>query len=327
MRPGRWLGSPGEKGLSRGIEEWEMKILECVPNFSEGQRTAVIEAIVEPLRERKGCGLLDYRADKDHNRLVVSLAGEPGPIQEAVLAAAQVAISRIDMERHRGGHPRVGAIDVIPFVPLQNMTMEECVQLAHSFGHRYHEETGVPVYFYEEAALKPERKRLEAIRKGQYEALKAEVTKPGRHPDVGEPKLHPSAGATVIGARKFLIAFNVNLGTNDVQVANEIARAVRASSGGLCHVKGIGLALESRGLVQVSMNIVDFEKNALYRVLELTRIEAKRWGVPVVETEVYGMIPAGALLDSASYYMQVANFDPEQVIELRLLRMLGGGDT
>ena len=303
------------------------QLIECVPNFSEGQRTDVIEAIVEPFRERKGCGLLDYRADKDHNRLVVSLAGESGPIQEAVLEAAKVAISRIDMERHRGGHPRVGAIDVIPFVPLQNMTMEECVELAHGFGRRYHQDTGVPVYFYEEAALKPERKRLEVIRKGQYEALKAEVTNPGRHPDVGEPKLHPSAGATVIGARKFLIAFNVNLGTNDIQVANEIARAIRASSGGLRHVKGIGLALERRGLVQVSMNIVDFEKNALYRVLELVRTEARRWGVPVVETEVYGMIPAAALLESASYYMQIANFDPKQVIELRLLQMLGDEDT
>ena len=304
-----------------------MKILECVPNFSEGRRTDVIEAIVGPFREREGCGLLDFRADKDHNRLVVSLAGEPGPIQEALLESAKVAISHIDMERHRGGHPRVGAVDVIPFVPLQNMTMEECVELAHSFGRRYYEDTGVPVYFYEEAALRPERKRLEVIRKGQYEALKAEVTNPERHPDVGEPRLHPSGGATVIGARKFLIAFNVNLGTDDVQVANEIARTVRASSGGLCHVKGIGLALESRGLVQVSMNIVDFEKNALYRVLELVRTEARRWGVPVLETEVYGMIPAAALLGSASYYMQIADFDPKQVIELRLLQMLGDGDT
>jgi glutamate formiminotransferase len=298
------------------------QLLECVPNFSEGRRPDVIEAIAEPFRKRKGCFLLDYRADKDHNRLVVSLAGEPGPIQEALLEAARTAISHIDMERHRGGHPRIGAVDVIPFVPLRNTTMEECVELAHSFGHRYHEETGAPVYFYEEAALRPERKRLEVIRKGQYEALKTEITNPGRHPDVGEPKLHPTAGATVIGARKFLIAFNVNLGTDDVQVAKEIARAVRSSSGGLCHVKGIGLALESRGLVQVSMNVTDFEKNGLYRVLELVRMEARRWGVPVIETEICGMVPAVALLDSASYYMQIAGFDPSQVIEIRLLQML-----
>ena len=302
-------------------------LIECVPNFSEGRSPDVIEAIVGPFRKRKGCALLDYRADEDHNRLVVSLVGAPGPMQEALLEAAKVAISRIDLERHQGGHPRIGAVDVIPFVPLQNMTMEECVELAHSFGRRYYEDTGVPVYFYEEAALRPERKRLEVIRKGQYEALKAEITKPERHPDVGEPKLHPSAGATVIGARKFLVAFNVNLGTNDVKVAKEIARTVRSSSGGLCHVKGIGLTLESRGLVQVSMNIVDFEKNGLYRVLELIRMEARRWGVPVVETEVYGMVPAAALLDSASYYMQIAGFDANQVIELRLLQMLEENDT
>ena len=302
-------------------------LIECVPNFSEGRSPDVIEAIVGPFRKRKGCALLDYRADEDHNRLVVSLVGAPGPMQEALLEAAKVAISHIDLERHQGGHPRIGAVDVIPFVPLQNMTMEECVELAHSFGRRYYEDTGVPVYFYEEAALRPERKRLEVIRKGQYEALKAEITKPERHPDVGEPKLHPSAGATVIGARKFLVAFNVNLGTNDVKVAKEIARTVRSSSGGLCHVKGIGLTLESRGLVQVSMNIVDFEKNGLYRVLELIRMEARRWGVPVVETEVYGMVPAAALLDSASYYMQIAGFDANQVIELRLLQMLEENDT
>ncbi|MFQ5841449.1 MAG: glutamate formimidoyltransferase [Thermodesulfobacteriota bacterium] len=304
-----------------------MKILECIPNFSEGRSPDIIEAIVKPFRERKGCGLLDYRADRDHNRLVVSLVGAPDPIQGALLEASKVAISHIDMERHQGGHPRIGAVDVIPFVPLRNITMEECVEVAHRFGRRYHEDTGVPVYFYEEAALRPERKRLEVIRKGQYEVLKVEIADPERHPDIGEPELHTSAGATVIGARKALIAFNVNLGTVEVKVAEEIAKAVRSSSGGLCHVKGIGLALESRELTQVSMNIVDYERNALYRVLELIRMEARKWGVPVVETEVYGMIPAAALLDSISYYMQVAGFDPDQVIELRLLEMLEGEEA
>jgi glutamate formiminotransferase len=188
---------------------------------------------------------------------------------------------------------------------------------------RFYEETGVPVYFYEEAALKPERRALEVIRKGQFEILKAEITRPDRHPDVGEPKIHPTAGATVVGARKFLIAFNVNLGTSDLEVAKKIAKTVRSSSGGLCHVKGIGLALQDRGLTQVSMNIVDYEKNALYRVVELIRMEANRWGVPIVETEVYGMIPAAALLDSLSYYMQFTSFEPKQVIELALLDELG----
>jgi glutamate formiminotransferase len=184
----------------------------------------------------------------------------------------------------------------------------------------------VPVYYYEDAALRPDRTALEVIRKGQFEALKTDIARPERHPDIGEPKLHPSAGATIIGARKFLIAFNVNLGTTDLNVARQIAKAVRLSSGGLCHVKGIGLALEERGLVQVSMNVVDYEKNALYRVTELIRMEAKRWGVSVVETEVYGTVPAAALFDSLAYYMQIAGFDPSQVIELRLLEMLAGSE-
>jgi glutamate formiminotransferase len=299
------------------------KLIECVPNFSEGRNKALIEDIVRPFKNTKGCGLLDYRSDEDHNRLVVSLVGAPGPIREALLQAAKVAVAKIDLETHRGGHPRIGAVDVIPFVPIRNISMAECVELARDFGRRYYAETGVPVYFYEEAALRPERTRLEVIRKGQYETLKTEVANPDRHPDVGEPKLHPTAGATVIGARKFLIAFNVNLGTADLEVAQKIAKAVRSSSGGLCHVKGIGLALEDRGLTQVSMNIVDYEKNALYRVVEMIRMEAKRWGVPLVETEVYGMVPAAALLDSLAYYMQLAGFDPAQVIELRLLEMLG----
>jgi len=297
-------------------------LIECVPNFSEGRNHGVIEEIVRPFKETKGCALLDYRADRDHNRLVVSLVGRPDPVQDALIQAAKAAVARIDLETHQGGHPRIGAVDVIPFVPLRNITMEACVTLAHDFGRRYYRETGVPVYFYEAAALRTERRRLEVIRKGQFEALKTEVADPQRHPDVGEPRLHPSAGATVIGARKFLIAFNANLGTDDIKVARRIAEAVRASSGGLCHVKGIGLALEERGLVQVSMNIVDYEKNALYRVVELIRMEARRWGVPLVETEVYGMIPAAALMDSAAYYMQLAGFDASQVVELRLLEML-----
>lgn len=201
--------------------------------------------------------------------------------------------------------------------------MEECVEFSRKFADLFHKETGVPVYFYEESALRADRRNLEVIRRGQYEALKKEITKPERHPDIGAPELHPTAGATVIGARKFLIAFNVNLHTKNVSVAKAIARAVRASSGGFSAVKAIGLELREKGMTQVSMNIVDFEKNAMYRVLELIKAEAKRWGVLVAETEVYGIVPAAALLDSASYYMQIAGFDPDQVIELRLLDLLG----
>ncbi len=298
--------------------------IECVPNFSEGRRPEIIEAIVAPFRGRRGCALLDYRADPDHNRLVVSLAGTPGPIQEALLEATKAAVAHIDLNRHQGAHPRIGAVDVIPFVPLRHISMEECVTLAREFGRRYWQETGIPVYFYEEAALRPERSHLEVIRRGQYEGLKKEIENPERHPDVGEPRLHPTAGATVIGARKFLVAFNVNLGTTDVRIAKEIAKTIRASSGGLGHVKGIGLALEERGLVQVSLNVTDCEKNTLYRITELIRMEAKRWGVPVVETEIYGMVPAAALLDSAAYYLQIKDFTPDQVIELKMLEMLEG---
>jgi len=295
------------------------QLIECVPNFSEGRRGDVIDAIVEPFRRKKGCVLLDHRADQDHNRLVVSLVGQPDPIQEALIEAARIAVLEIDLEKHQGGHPRIGAVDVIPFIPVRNISMAECVEIARHFGRRFHQQTGVPVYYYEEAAERPDRRRLEVIRRGQFEALKTESANPERHPDVGGPEIHPSAGATVIGARKFLVAFNVNLGTSDLDVARRIANHVRASSGGLAHVKGIGLALEDRGLVQVSMNLVDYEKNALYRVVELIRMEARRWGVSIVETEVYGMIPAAAILDSAAYYLQLKDFEPGQVVELALL--------
>ncbi len=300
-----------------------VKLIECVPNYSEGRRTDVIEAIVRPFKDVKGCYLLDYRADPDHNRLVVSLVGEPEALEKALIKSAKIAIENINLNNHQGAHPRIGVIDVIPFVPLRNISMEECVEFSRKFADLFHKETGVPVYFYEESALRADRRNLEVIRRGQYEALKKEITKPERHPDIGAPELHPTAGATVIGARKFLIAFNVNLHTKNVSVAKAIARAVRASSGGFSAVKAIGLELREKGMTQVSMNIVDFEKNAMYRVLELIKAEAQRWGVLVAETEVYGIVPAAALLDSASYYMQIAGFDPDQVIELRLLDLLG----
>ncbi|MCE5201388.1 MAG: glutamate formimidoyltransferase [Synergistaceae bacterium] len=301
-----------------------MQLIECVPNFSEGRRQDVIDAIVSCFKGKSGVYLLDHRADEDHNRLVISLVGAPVPIQDALIEAAKTALKHIDMNTHQGAHPRIGAVDVIPFTPIKGITMEECIRLAHDFGERYFKECGIPVYFYEDAALKPERKRLEVIRKGQYEVLKDEAkTNAERMPDVGGPGLHPTAGGTVIGARKFLVAFNVNLDTDNIDIAKKIAGTVRASSGGFCHVKGIGLALEERGITQVSMNLVDYEKNSLYRVLEMIRMEAKRWGVNVIETEVYGMIPVNAILESAAYYLQIAGFDPAQVLELQLLELMG----
>ncbi len=298
-------------------------LIECVPNFSEGRRPEVVEAIVAPFKKAKGVYLFDYRADEDHNRLVVSLVGRPEETQNALMEACLAAKKHIDMNTHKGAHPRIGAVDVIPFTPVSAISMQECVTLAHAFGERYFKETGIPVYFYEDAAKTPDRVKLETIRKGQYEALKDEAkTNPARKPDIGGPGLHETAGASVIGARKFLVAFNINLGTTDVAVAKEIAKFLRASSGGFCHVKGIGLALEEKGMVQVSLNLVDYEKNSIYRVLEMARMEARRWGVSVVESEIYGMVPAAAMLESASYYLQSNGFDPSQVLELKLLQMM-----
>jgi len=298
-------------------------LIECVPNFSEGRRPEIIEAIVEPFKKTAGVYLFDYRADEDHNRLVVSLVGHPEETQNALIEACLIAQKHIDMNTHQGAHPRIGAIDVIPFTPVSGIDMPGCIELSHNFGERYFKETGIPVYFYEDAAKIPTRSRLEVIRKGQYEVLKDEAkTNPDRKPDIGGAALHPTAGASVVGARKFLVAFNINLGTTDVNVAKEVAKYLRASSGGFCHVKGIGLALEDKGMVQVSMNLVDYEKNSIYRVLEMARMEAKRWGVSVVESEIYGMVPAAAVLDSASYYLQSNGFENSQVLELKLLQMM-----
>jgi glutamate formiminotransferase / 5-formyltetrahydrofolate cyclo-ligase len=294
------------------------KLLECVPNYSEGRRQPVIDAIVAPFR-RPGVHLLDWRADSDHNRVVVSLVGEPAPLQEALLESARAAIGAIDMRTHTGAHPRIGAVDVVPFVPLRGVSMEECVSIARGFAERYWKETGVPVYLYEDAALRPERRRLEVVRKGQFEALAREIQTPERRPDFGEPRVHPSAGATVIGARPFLVAFNINLATADVAVAHAIARTIRASGGGLSHVKAVGVELAERGMAQVSINLTDYKINSLHQVLELVRAEASRKGVAVAETEIYGLVPAEALIATAAHALQLRDFDPSQVLDLRLL--------
>jgi glutamate formiminotransferase len=302
------------------------RMVECVPNFSEGRRPEVIEAIVAPLRGVQGVRLLDHRADPDHNRLVVSLVGDPGPLADALVASCRAAVEAIDLRTHRGAHPRIGAVDVVPFVPLRGVTMAECVRIAREFGSRLARETGVPVYFYEEAATRPDRRNLEDLRRGQFEALRREIGMPGRAPDVGEAAVHPSAGATAVGARAFLVAFNVNLASRDLAVAKAVAKAVRASGGGLPHVKAVGVDLAERGMVQVSMNLTRHEATPLHVVLERVRDEARAWGVEVAETEIYGMVPAAAMLDAAVHALQVARFDPSQVIELRLLEGEPGED-
>jgi glutamate formiminotransferase len=298
-------------------------LVECVPNFSEGRRAAAIDAIVAPLRGRPGVRLLDHRADPDHNRLVVSLVGEPEPLVEALLDSCRAAVASVDLRTHRGAHPRIGAVDVVPFVPLRNISMRECVDLAREFGRRFNRETGVPVYFYEEAATRPQRRNLEDVRRGQFEGLCRDIGAPDRAPDVGGPGVHPSAGATAVGARRFLLAFNVNLASRDLAVAKAIAKTVRASSGGLPHVKAVGVDLTERGMVQVSMNLTDHARSPLHLVFERVRAEARSRGVEVAGTELYGMVPAEAMLDAAAHYLQAAGFDPSQVIELRLL----DGDT
>jgi glutamate formiminotransferase len=299
-------------------------LLECVPNYSEGRRAEVIDSIVAPFRGRRGLHLLDHRADPDHNRLVVSVVGEPAPLQDALLESARIAIGAIDLRTHSGAHPRIGAVDVIPFVPLRNVTMEDCVALARGFAERYARETGVPVYLYENAALRPERRKLEDVRKGQFEALLREISRPERTPDFGGPVIHPSAGATAIGARPFLVAFNINLRSDDIAAAREIARTIRASGGGLSHVKAVGIALGSRGMVQVSINVTDYRVNPLHEVHRLVRAEAARRGIEVAESEIYGLVPAEALIATAAHSLGLAGFDSSQVLELRLLDLREG---
>lgn len=303
------------------------ELYECVPNYSEGRRPEVIDAIVAPFRARTGVHLLDARADADHNRLVVSLVGEPGPLQDALLESARAAIAAIDLRTHTGAHPRIGAVDVVPFVPLRGATMEDCVSLARAFGRRFSTETGVPVYFYEDAAVRQERRGLEVVRRGQFEALREEMDRPERLPDAGEPRLHPTAGATAVGARPFLVAFNINLDSRDLGIARDIARRIRASGGGMPYVKAVGVDLAARGLVQVSINITDAEKAPLLAVLERVRDEAALRGVRVVDTEIYGMVPAAALLPCAAGPLQLAGFDAAQVLELRLLDLAGQGGS
>ncbi|MGQ9585634.1 MAG: glutamate formimidoyltransferase [Anaerolineae bacterium] len=292
------------------------QIVECVPNFSEGRREEVIRQIVEAIRSTAGVYLLDVESDPDHNRSVVTFVGEPGAVLEGAFRGVAKAAALIDMTQHRGEHPRVGATDVVPFVPVRGVTMEDCVALARRLGERVGRELGIPVYLYEEAATRPGRRDLADVRKGEYEGLRQAIqTDPERTPDFGPAEMG-SAGATAIGARPPLIAFNVYLGTGEVEVARAVARAVRHSSGGLRHVKALGLLVA--GQAQVSMNLTNYRQTPLARVMEMVRREAARYGVPVVRSEVVGLLPAEALYDTASYYLQLEGFSPSQVLENRL---------
>ena len=287
------------------------KLVDCVPNFSEGRRPEVIEAITAEVKNIPGVKLLDVKADASHNRVVVTFVGEPQAAKQAAFNACKKAAELIDMEKHHGEHPRIGATDVIPFIPVKNMTMEECVQLADELAQEIAEKLEIPVYLYEEAAKIPARKALPDIRKGQYEGLKTEISKPERQPDYGPARLHPSAGATVVGARQFLIAYNINLDTSDVQIAKKIANCIREAKGGYRYVRAMGVSVQvgGRDVAQVTINMVNYQGTPLFRVFETVKSEAARYGVNVIGSEIIGLTPMQALLDVAEFYLRLDGFD------------------
>jgi glutamate formiminotransferase len=295
------------------------KIIECVPNFSEGRDRETMESIVEPFRAFEGVKLLDYQGDKDHNRMVVTVVGEPESLKKAVVAAVGKAVALIDLRRHAGQHPRMGAVDVIPFIPIKNVNMTEAVELSRDVAAKVSEIFDLPVFLYEQSATAPHRRNLAAIRKGQFEGMADKMTQPEWRPDFGPATIHASAGATAVGARMPLVAFNVKLDTGNLEIADSIARKVRFITGGLRYCKAMGVELKDRGIVQVSMNMTDFTKTALYQSFELVRTEARRYGVNVVGSEIVGLVPMGALIDCAAYYLGIEDFSPEQVLESHLM--------
>jgi glutamate formiminotransferase/formiminotetrahydrofolate cyclodeaminase len=297
-------------------------LVECVPNFSEGRDPAKVDAIVEAMKI-PGVYLLDREMDSDHNRCVITLVGERDAIQEAAIRGVGKAAELIDLTKHQGAHPRMGAADVVPFIPIDGVTIEDCVAIARHVGAEIWKRFQIPVYLYEAAAATPERQNLENIRRGQFEGIRADIaTNPARKPDFGDPRVHSTAGATVVGARKALIAYNVFLNTPDVEIAKKIAKAVRFSSGGLRFVKGAGFLV--RGLAQVSMNLTDFEQTPIHRVFEFVKREAARYGVIPVSSEIIGLIPKRALEQAAEWFLQVENFDSSLILENRLGAVMGG---
>ena len=293
------------------------KSIECVPNFSEGRRPEVIEAIADEVRKVAGVKLLDVKPDASHNRVVVTFVGEPQAVKQAAFQCCAKAAELIDMEKHHGEHPRIGATDVIPFIPVKDVTMEECVALANELAAEIADKLEIPVYLYEEAARIPTRRALPDIRRGQYEGLKEEIAKPERKPDYGPARMHPSAGATVVGARQFLIAYNINLDTDDVSIAKKIANCIREAKGGFKYVRAMGISVNVRGrdVAQVTINMVNYQGTPLFRVFETVKNEAARYGVNVIGSEIIGLTPLQALLDVAEYYLRLDGFERTQVFE------------
>ena len=295
------------------------KIVECVPNFSEGRDLEKVEKIAGAFRAKEGVKLLDYSTDKDHNRMVVTVVGEPDALKKAVIEAIGIAVENIDLNQHKGQHPRMGAVDVVPFIPIRNVSMDEAIAMSKEVAKEVADRYGLPVFLYEKAASAPHRENLAAIRKGEFEGLKDKMTLPEWKPDFGPEQPHPTAGAVVIGARMPLVAYNVNLNTNKLEIADAIAKKVRFLGGGLRFCKAMGVELTDRGIVQVSMNLTDFTKTAIYRAHELVRIEANRYGVTIVGAEIVGLVPMDALIDTAAYYLGLENFSTKQVLETHLM--------
>lgn len=294
------------------------KIIECVPNFSEGRDLQKIDQIISPFRGKQGVKLLDYSNDEDHNRLVVTVVGEPEPLRDAVLEAIGVAVELIDLNHHQGQHPRMGAVDVVPFIPIRNVTMEEAVALSKEVGKEVAKRYNLPVFLYEKSASAPHRENLAAVRKGEFEGMAEKIKQPEWHPDFGLAERHPTAGTVAIGARMPLVAYNINLNTPSLEIAHDIAKKIRFIGGGLRYCKAMGVELKDRGITQVSINMTDYTRTSLYRAFELVRVEARRYGVSIVGSEIIGLVPMEALIDTASYYLGLENFSMEQVLEARM---------
>ena len=297
------------------------KLIECIPNFSEGRDQKVIDGLTAVAQSVPGVSLFDVQSDESHNRCVYTLVGSPEGIEEVAFQLAKKAMETIDMTKHEGAHPRMGATDVIPFVPTMDVTVEECVAMSKRVALRIWDELKIPSFLYEDSASSPDRTNLAAVRKGQFEGMPEKLKQPEWAPDYGEREIHPTAGIIAIGARMPLVAFNINLDTDDVEIAKAIAKSIRGSSGGYKYCKALGVKIEERNMAQVTMNMVNYEGTPLYRVYETVRFEAARWGVNIVGTEIVGLTPAKALIDAAEYYLKIENFDcRKQVLEYHLIR-------
>lgn len=293
--------------------------MECVPNFSEGRDLEKIDKIVNPFRGKEGVKLLDYSNDIDHNRLVVTVVGQPEALKEAVIEAIGIAVELIDLNHHQGQHPRMGAADVVPFIPIKGCTMDDAIALSREVGATVAERYNLPVFLYEKSASAPHRENLAAVRKGEFEGMAEKIKLPEWHPDFGPAERHPTAGAVAIGARMPLVAYNINLDTPSLEIAHGIAKKIRFIGGGLRYCKAMGVELKERGITQVSINMTDYTKTALYQAMEMVRFEARRYGVNVVGSEIIGLAPMAALIDTSAYYLGLENFSMQQVLEARIM--------